>query len=310
MGIEGEYQKPRTTISAKNHKIYPYLLRDYAVLKPNEVWSTDITYIPMRHGYMYLTAIIDWYSRYVISWELSNTLETDFCSRALKRALNKNKPLIFNTDQGSQFTSNDFTSILANHDISISMDGKGRSLDNIFIERLWRTLKYENIYRHSYETVQELSTELLLRVKETSPKFFENLVIELLIKMGYGGSLEERGSVVGKSGDEGIDGVIKEDKLGLDIIYIQAKKWEGNVGRPEIQKFVGALQGQRAKKGIFITTSSFNDNAYEYVSKIDIKVVLINGEELANLMIDYNIGVALKRNYEIKKIDTDFFLEE
>ncbi|MBP6739103.1 MAG: restriction endonuclease [Leptospiraceae bacterium] len=156
----------------------------------------------------------------------------------------------------------------------------------------------------------ELSTELLLRVKETSPKFFENLVIELLIKMGYGGSLEERGSVVGKSGDEGIDGVIKEDKLGLDIIYIQAKKWEGNVGRPEIQKFVGALQGQRAKKGIFITTSSFNENAYEYVSKIDIKVVLINGEELANLMIDYNVGVALKRNYEIKKIDTDFFLEE
>jgi putative transposase len=135
-------------------------LRDYAVLKPNEVWSTDITYIPMRHGYMYLTAIIDWYSRYVISWELSNTLETDFCSRALKRALNKNKPLIFNTDQGSQFTSNDFTSILANHDISISMDGKGRSLDNIFIERLWRTLKYENIYRHSYETVQELMESL------------------------------------------------------------------------------------------------------------------------------------------------------
>ena len=156
----------------------------------------------------------------------------------------------------------------------------------------------------------ELSTELLIRVKETSPKFFENLVIELLIKMGYGGSLEERGSVVGKSGDEGIDGVIKEDKLGLDIIYIQAKKWEGNVGRPEIQKFVGALQGQRAKKGIFITTSSFNENSYEYVSKIDIKVILINGEELANLMIDYNVGVTLKRNYEIKKIDTDFFIEE
>jgi putative transposase len=160
MGIEGEYQKPKTTISCKNHKIYPYLLRDYAVLKPNEVWSTDITYIAMRHGFMYLTAIIDWYSRYVISWELSNTLETDFCSKALNRALNKNKPLIFNTDQGSQFTSNDFTSILANHDISISMDGKGRSLDNIFIERLWRTLKYENIYRHSYETVKELMESL------------------------------------------------------------------------------------------------------------------------------------------------------
>jgi putative transposase len=116
MGIEGEYQKRRTTIPSKNHKIYPYLLRDYAVLRPNEVWSTDITYIPMRHGFMYLVAIIDWYSRYVISWELSNTLETDFCSKALKIALNKNKPIIFNTDQGSQFTSNDFTSILANHD--------------------------------------------------------------------------------------------------------------------------------------------------------------------------------------------------
>jgi putative transposase len=156
MGIQGEYQKPKITIQGKGHKIYPYLLRDCTVLKPDEVWSTDITYIPMRHGYMYLVAIMDWYSRYVISWELSNTLESDFCSKALKRALNKNKPQIFNTDQGSQFTSNDFTSILANHDISISMDGKGRSLDNIFIERLWRTVKYENIYRHSYETVQEL----------------------------------------------------------------------------------------------------------------------------------------------------------
>ncbi|HNB99674.1 MAG TPA: restriction endonuclease, partial [Leptospiraceae bacterium] len=125
-----------------------------------------------------------------------------------------------------------------------------------------------------------------------------------------GGSLEERGSITGKVGDEGIDGVIKEDKLGLDIIYIQAKKWEGNIGRPEIQKFVGALQGQRAKKGIFITTSSFNENSYDYVSKIDIKVVLINGEELANLMIDYNVGVASKRSFEIKKIDTDYFIEE
>ena len=160
MGIEGEYQKKRTTIPCKNHKIYPYLLNNYAVLKPNEVWSTDITYIPMRHGFMYLVAIMDWFSRYVLSWELSNTLEADFCIKALKRSLNKNKPLIFNSDQGSQFTSNDFTGILANHDISISMDGKGRSLDNIFIERLWRSVKYENIYRHAYETVQELTDGL------------------------------------------------------------------------------------------------------------------------------------------------------
>jgi len=157
---------------------------------------------------------------------------------------------------------------------------------------------------------QELSIELLQMVKDSSPKFFENLVVDLLLKMGYGGSIKDSGSVVGKSNDEGIDGLIKEDKLGLDVIYIQAKKWEASIGRPEIQKFVGALQGQRAKKGIFITTSSFNENAYNYVSNIDIKVVLINGEELSNLMIDYNIGVSIKNLFEIKKIDSDYFTEE
>ncbi|MDX1959518.1 MAG: restriction endonuclease [Leptospiraceae bacterium] len=157
---------------------------------------------------------------------------------------------------------------------------------------------------------QELSLELLQIVKDSSPKFFENLVVDLLLKMGYGGSIKDSGSVIGKSNDEGIDGLIKEDKLGLDVIYIQAKKWEASIGRPEIQKFVGALQGQRAKKGIFITTSSFNENAYNYVSNIDIKVVLINGEELTNLMIDYNIGVSVKNLFEIKKIDSDYFAEE
>ncbi len=157
---------------------------------------------------------------------------------------------------------------------------------------------------------EELSTELLLTVKKSTPKFFETLVVDLLIKMGYGGSLKDNGSVVGRSNDEGIDGLIKEDKLGLDVIYIQAKKWEGSIGRPEIQKFVGALQGQRAKKGIFITTSNFSENAYNYVSNIDSKVVLINGEELSNLMIDYNIGVSSKKYFEIKKIDSDYFLEE
>lgn len=156
MGVEGDYQKRRTTIPSKDHKIYPYLLRNYDITHPNQVWSIDITYIQMRHGFMYLVAIMDWYSRYVISWDLSNTLEIDFCLSTLKRALNKNKPLIFNSDQGSQFTSNDFTSILDKHNIQISMDGKGRSLDNIFIERLWRTVKYEEIYKKSYETVREL----------------------------------------------------------------------------------------------------------------------------------------------------------
>lgn len=156
MCIEGDYQKKRTTIPCKDHKIYPYLLRNYDITHPNQVWSTDITYVPMRHGFMYLLAVIDWYSRYVLSWKISNTLETDFCILALNEALNINKPLIFNTDQGSQFTSNEFTGILNTHGIKISMDGKGRSLDNIFIERLWRTVKYEDIYKQSYETVQEL----------------------------------------------------------------------------------------------------------------------------------------------------------
>jgi restriction system protein len=156
----------------------------------------------------------------------------------------------------------------------------------------------------------ELSNELLQTIKDSSPKFFEKLVVDLLLKMGYGGSIKDNGSVIGKSNDEGIDGLIKEDRLGLDVIYIQAKKWEASIGRPEIQKFVGALQGQRAKKGIFITTSDFNDNSYNYVNNIDIKVVLINGKELSNLMIDYNIGVSMKNIFEIKKIDSDYFLED
>jgi restriction system protein len=128
--------------------------------------------------------------------------------------------------------------------------------------------------------------------------------------MGYGGTLRDAGQAIGKSGDEGIDGVIKEDRLGLDAIYLQAKKWENTVGRPEIQKFAGALQGQRAKKGIFITTSNFSKEAYDYTSRIDTKIVLIDGEQLARLMIDHNIGVTFVSKYEIKKIDSDYFSEE
>lgn len=152
-----------------------------------------------------------------------------------------------------------------------------------------------------------LAAEVLLQVKVASPSLFEKLVIELLLKMGYGGSRQDAGRAIGRSGDEGIDGIIKEDRLGLDIIYIQAKRWEATVGRPEVQKFAGALQGQRARKGIMITTSSFSADARDYVSKIDNKIVLIDGEELANLMIDYNLGVSPMANYEVKKIDTDYF---
>jgi restriction system protein len=157
---------------------------------------------------------------------------------------------------------------------------------------------------------KELAGEILQRVKGCSPSFFERLVVELLVKMGYGGTRQDAGRAIGRSGDEGIDGVIHEDRLGLDVIYLQAKRWEGVVGRPEIQKFVGALQGQRAKKGVFITTSDFSKEAVEYVRNIDNKVVLINGGLLANLMIDNNVGVSLAATYEIKKIDSDYFLEE
>jgi len=155
-----------------------------------------------------------------------------------------------------------------------------------------------------------LATELLQNVKNCSPAFFERLVIDLLVKMGYGGTRKDAGQAIGKSGDEGIDGIIKEDRLGLDVIYIQAKRWGNPVSRPEIQKFVGALQGQKAKKGIFITTSIFTHEAEDYVKKIENKIILIDGDMLAKLMIDHNIGVSPLSSYEIKRMDMDYFTED
>jgi restriction system protein len=154
-----------------------------------------------------------------------------------------------------------------------------------------------------------LAQDILGRILSCSPTFFERLVVELLVKMGYGGSRRDAGERVGQSGDGGIDGIIKEDRLGLDTIYIQAKRWQGSVGRPEIQKFVGALQGQRAKKGVFITTSSYTAEATDYVSRIDTKVVLIDGQHLANLMIDFDVGVSVSASYIVKRIDSDYFEE-
>jgi restriction system protein len=155
-----------------------------------------------------------------------------------------------------------------------------------------------------------LTAELMQRLRTCSPSFFERLVVEVIVRMGYGGTRKDAGRAIGRAGDGGIDGIIKEDKLGLDAIYIQAKRWENTVGRPEIQKFVGALTGQRAKKGLFITTSGFSAEAEDYVSRIDAKVVLIDGETLAQLMIDHNVGVANVSTYEIKKVDLDYFTEE
>ena len=155
----------------------------------------------------------------------------------------------------------------------------------------------------------ELAQELLGRIMGCSASFFERLVVELLVKMGYGGSRKDAGEAVGRSGDEGIDGIIKEDRLGLDTIYIQAKRWQGTVGRPDIHRFAGALMGQRARKGIFITTSTFSREAWEYAGSIDSKIVLIDGEQLAQLMIDHSVGVSVATIYEIKRIDSDYFSE-
>jgi len=169
----------------------------------------------------------------------------------------------------------------------------------------------EEALEYGYQKLTEnLADEILHSIMSCSPGFFEQLVVELLVKMGYGGSYKEAASIVGKSGDGGIDGIIKEDKLGLDAIYIQAKRWSSSVGRPEIQKFAGALLGQKAHKGIFITTSSFSNDALEYVKNIDAKVVLIDGSQLASLMIDNNLGVNTVHVYEIKKVDSDYFEEE
>jgi putative transposase len=162
MGLEALYPKKNLSWKNKQHKVYPYLLRNLKIEKPNQVWSTDITYVKLTEGFAYLIAVIDWFSRYVLSWKLSNSLDIDFCLECLQEALaqTKNKPEIFNSDQGSHFTSPKFTEILEAHQIRISMDGRGRCLDNIFVERLWRTVKQENIYLNSYQNVLETKTGL------------------------------------------------------------------------------------------------------------------------------------------------------
>ncbi|NTU49825.1 MAG: restriction endonuclease, partial [Desulfobulbaceae bacterium] len=168
----------------------------------------------------------------------------------------------------------------------------------------------EEQIEQAYEALRKtLAREILQQLKSTSPSFFEKVVVDVLVRMGYGGSLKDAGQAIGHSGDEGIDGVINEDKLGLDSIYIQAKRWEASVTRPEIQKFAGALQGKRATKGVFITTSDFSTGAKEFVNSISSKIILIDGNHLANLMIDYGVGVSTEAIYELRKIDSDFFVE-
>jgi putative transposase len=160
MGLQAIYPKPRTTVVAPAHRVYPYLLRGLTIEHADQVWSADITYIPMAQGFMYLVAILDWFSRYVVTWQLSNTLDGRFCLDALRVALQQGRPAIFNTDQGVQFTALDFTQTLEHAGIRISMDGRGRALDNVFVERLWRTVKYENVYLMDYASVPELEAGL------------------------------------------------------------------------------------------------------------------------------------------------------
>lgn len=161
MAIETLYPKRNLSVANQAHRIYPYLLRDLPIDRPNQVWSTDITYVPMARGFVYLVAVMDWYSRRVLSWRLSTTMDTDFCVEALQEAIERyGCPEIFNTDQGSQFTSEDFTGVLKSHDIKISMDGKGRWVDNVFVERLWRSVKYEEVYLKAYDSVANAKASL------------------------------------------------------------------------------------------------------------------------------------------------------
>lgn len=184
-----------------------------------------------------------------------------------------------------------------------------QSVENKQPETEWETTPEEAL-ANAYQRVRDgLADDLLQQLKGISSTKFENVVIDLLVIMGYGGSRKDAARAIGGTGDEGVDGIINEDRLGLDVVYVQAKKWEGNVGRPEIQKFAGALQGQRARKGIFITTSQFSRDALDFASRIDSKIVLIDGEALVQFMIDHNVGVSSSATYEIKKIDSDYFIE-
>lgn len=242
-----------------------------------------------------------------VAWAKSYFIQAkilEATKRAHFKITNRGKELI---KQGHQKIDikilNQFPEFLDFHSPKIS--------SSVETENVVRSETPEELLQESYYSIRnDLAGALLDQVKSNTPKFFENLVVDLLIAMGYGGTKENAGKSIGQSGDEGIDGIINEDRLGLDIIYLQAKRWEGTVGRPEIQKFVGALHGKRAKKGVFITTGKFSADARDYVQNIDPKVVLIDGKELANYMIDFNLGTTTITNYEIKRMDSDYFSEE
>ncbi len=207
----------------------------------------------------------------------------------------------------------DGTGVAATHDgaVAVPVAPVAAALPSESVDILGLGQTPEETLDASYQTLRRnLAQELLERVKGNSARFFERLVVDLLVAMGYGGSRKDAGQAIGMSGDEGIDGIIKEDRLGLDVVYIQAKRWSGTVGRPTVQAFAGSLEGQRARKGVLITTSSFSKEALDYVRIIEKRIVLIDGEQLAQLMIDFGIGVAEVATYTVKKVDSDFFGED
>ncbi len=211
------------------------------------------------------------------------------------------------TDHGLEFLNQNSEGISAfDGGTETGIESPAASLD----ERIEKNNQHpeESIEENYKKITQELATELLQQIKNNTPAFFEELVIDLLVVMGYGGSREDA-EAVGRSGDGGIDGVINEDRLGLDVIYVQAKRWESNVGEPPLRDFVGALDGKGVQKGIFITTSDFNPAAKNYAERSSKKVILINGDQLADYMIEHNVGVSIEKTYEIKRVDSDYFAE-
>ena len=217
------------------------------------------------------------------------------------------------TDRGRQ--------VLSNRPVEINMrfllqfpefvEFRRRQSDEVIEEHAADEKTPEEILETTYQSLRNnLAQELLERVKKAPAKFFENLVVDLLVAMGYGGSRKDAGQVLGQTGDGGIDGIIKEDKLGLDVVYIQAKKWDGTVGRPTVQGFAGALMGKKANKGVLLTTSQFSQDAKNYAESIGQKIVLIDGEQLAQFMIDYGIGATVQQSYAVKRVDLDYFGEE
>lgn len=219
------------------------------------------------------------------------------------------------TDRGTKILESNPSEItnrlLAQFDEFKEFKARRRKLEENSEDIIEQTKTPEEAFEFAYENLRtELASDIQEHLKKCDPGLFEKIVIEVLVKMGYGGSLKDAGKAIGRSGDEGIDGIIKEDRLGLDIIYVQAKRWESTIGRPEIQKFAGALQGQRAHKGIFITTSNFTKDALDFTSKIESKIILIDGDQLADYMIDFNVGITTTSKYELKRIDSDYFLED